>query len=244
MQRTVSRLAVAIVSGLALFVLSAAPALATTVTTEPASNRTTTSAVVHGLIDTGGEPTAWEFQWGRTTLYGQHTPLQQIPGGQGTVSVSATLTHLAPDTTYHFRLVATTGQGSVAYPLNVAFGNDVTFTTKATGTLLLLHSRLVITNKFVSVALRCLSGRSCTSPLTISTRPRLQNGKPSTNVLCATTFFTIGAHRTGTVRARVRNGCLALLRRSPQQSRHANLTSHPLTGQKGPMAKVVVLVLG
>ena len=53
-----SRLAVGIVSSLALLVLAAAPAFATTVTTAPASNLTTTSAVLHGIIDTGGDPTA------------------------------------------------------------------------------------------------------------------------------------------------------------------------------------------
>lgn len=243
MQRIIVRLGVGVVAGLALLAFSAAPALATTVTTEPASNVSTTAAVLNGAIDTGGAATAWQFQWGTTSKYGHGTPLQQIPAGNDVVPVSWQLTDLRPNTKYHFRLVATTGTGSRYYPLNPFFGRDMTFKTKATGKLLLLRHRLIVTNNFVSVPLFCQSGLTCHGRFTIGTLGRIQGTNTFANVLCATTFFTIPADRKGTIRVRVRHGCLALLNSSPSRSVIAKLTSNPRTGQKALITKVV-LALG
>lgn len=242
MHGTLRRLTLGAVSGFVLLAVWAAPALATTVTTEPASNRTATSAVLNGVIDTGNQATAWEFQWGSTTAYGHATPLQQIPAGAGTASVSWKQTGLAPNTTYHFRLVATTGIGTSAYPLNVTFGPDLTFNTATTGRLLLLSARFTVTNNFVSVPVRCLSGVSCVGRFTISTRARLQQSKKFATVICATTFFNIPKHKTKAARARVRGGCLALLRSSPNHAVTAKLTSNLRTGQHA-LIRTVILVL-
>lgn len=243
MQRTIGRLGLGIVTGLAVFALWAAPALATTVTTQPASRVTTTTAVLNGVIDTGGVATAWQFQFGKTTRYGGSTPLQQIPSGNGTVPVSWKLTGLRPNTTYHFRLVATTGTGGGYYPLNPVFGQDMRFTTRPSGRLLLLRHRLIVRNNFVSVPLLCSSGLTCRGRFTISTLGRIQGTGTFANVLCATTFFTIPAHRTASVRVRVRHGCLALLNASRTHRVIAKLTSSPRTGQKALIAKLI-LVLG
>ena len=243
MQRTIRRLALGAASGTLLFALAACPAMATTVTTEPATNRTTTAALLNGVIDTGGQATAWQFQWGTTTAYGKGTPLQQIPGGGGIVPVSWQLTDLAPNTTYHFRLVTTTGSGSQTYPLIPTFGNDETFTTNATGRLLLLQTRLAIVNNFLSVRLRCLSGIACAGRFTISTRARLHNSKELATVLCATTIFRAGPRQLTSTRVRVRGGCLALLHSSPHQSHTATLTSNPRTGQHA-LIRTVSLVIG
>ena len=225
------------------FPLTAAPALATTVTTEPASNRTSISAILNGAIDTGGEATAWEFQWGTTTMDSQHTPIQQIPAGQGTTAVSWKLTNLRPATVYHFRLVASTGQGTVTYPINAIFGSDLTFTTKSTGRLVLVNTRLTVVKNFVSVPLRCLSGLACVGRLTISTRIRINKIKGFATMLCATPFYRIVKHKRATVIDRVRSGCLALLRTSPHQRLTAKLTSNPRTGQHA-LIKTVSLALG
>lgn len=243
MQRTIGRLGLGIATGLAFFAFSAASALATTVTTEPASQVTTTTAVLNGSINTGGVATAWQFQWGSTTKYGHGTPLEQIPAGNGTVPVAWQLSNLKPNTTYHFRLVATTGTGSSYYPLNPVFGRDMTFTTKPTGRMFLLRHRLIVRNNFVTVPLFCASGLTCHGRFTISTLGRIQGTRTFANVLCATTFFTIPAHRTGNVRVRVRPGCLALLNGSPSHSVPAKLTSNPRTGQKALITRVI-LALG
>jgi hypothetical protein len=240
MQRTIGRLGLGIFTGLALFVFSAAPALATTVTTQPASNVTTTTAVVNGLVDTGGVATAWQFQWGATAKYGRATPLQQIPAGNGMVPVSWSLTDLSPNTTYHFRLVATTGTGTGYYPLSPFFGQDVSFTTRPSGTLVLLRHRLTVDNGFVTVPLLCKSGLTCHGRFTMSTLGRIQGTNTFANVLCATTFFTIKPHQVGNVRVRVRHGCLALLNSSRTHSVIAKLTSNPRTGQKALITRLVL----
>ncbi len=243
MQRTIGRLGLGIVLGLAFFAVSAAPALAATVTTEPATQVRTTSATLNGVIDTGGVATVWQFQWGTTTKYGRSTPLQQIPAGNGTAPVAWPVNNLIPNTTYHFRLVASTGSGATYYPLTPVFGRDMRFKTTATGRLVLLSHRLIVTNNFLSVPLLCMSGLQCHGRFTISAAGRIQGTHELANVLCATTFFTIPAHRKGNVRVRVRRGCLALLNNSPSHSVLAKLTSNPRTGQKA-LITIVSLALG
>jgi hypothetical protein len=244
MQRTIRRLGLVIFSGLALSAFTAAPALATTLTTEPTSHRTATTAVLHGVIDTGGAATAWQFQWGRTKSYGHSTQPEQIPAGGGTVSVSSTLQNLKPNTTYHFRLVATTGTGASYYPLNVTFGNDLTFKTNRTGRLLLAGgTRLTVKNGAVSVPLRCRSGLSCQGRFTIGTNVRVKHSKKLATVRCVTAAsYNIAKHGTKTISAKVSGACLALLRGLPNQSHTAKLTSNPRTGQHA-LIKFVTLVL-
>lgn len=243
MQRTIGRLGLGIVTGLAVFAFWAAPALATTVTTKPAKNVTTTTATLNGVIDTGGVATAWQFQWGTTTKYGNSTPIQVIPAGSGTVQVSWQLTGLTPKTEYHFRLVATTGTGSNYYPLNPFFGRDKHFKTHSTGKEELLSHRLIVHDGFVSVPLRCQSALTCHGRFTIGTLGRIQGTRTFANVLCATRFFTIPAHHNGTLQTRVRPGCVDLLNGSRSRSVIAKLTSNPRTGQKA-LITVVVLALG
>jgi hypothetical protein len=243
MQRTIRQLVLATSSVVVLSALVAAPAFATTMTTEPASPVAATTAVLTGVVTTGGVATAWQFQYGTTPSYGQNTPLQQIPAGKGNVSVSWMVQGLSPSTTYHFRLVGITGIGTYTSPLNVAFGRDLTFTTNSTGRMGLVRHRLIVTNGFVSIPLRCMSGVTCHGRFTISTLGRIHNTNTFANVLCATTFFTIGAQRTNRIRVRVRSGCLTVLRGSPHRRVIAKLTSNPRTGQKALIARVT-LVLG
>jgi hypothetical protein len=80
-------------------------------TTDPASNVTATGATLNGTVE--GAATVF-FQWGTTTSYGNSTTEQTVAGGR----VSATLSTLSADTTYHYRMVVN----------NVA-ANDVAFTT-------------------------------------------------------------------------------------------------------------------
>jgi hypothetical protein len=78
---------------------------------EPVSNRAVRSVTLNGTVDPEGvEVTSCEFEYGtKAGVYPQKEPCSQtLPlTGSAPVPVSANLAGLAPDTTYHYRLVAT-----------------------------------------------------------------------------------------------------------------------------------------
>ena len=64
-----------------------------------------------------------KFEYGTTTAYGSSVPCSPAPGsGDSPVAVSASVTGLAANTTYHFRIVATNAGGT-------SKGADETFKT-------------------------------------------------------------------------------------------------------------------
>jgi hypothetical protein len=83
-----------------------------------------TSAVVSGAVNPDGRATGWWFEYGATTAYGTRTAEQSAGSGTANVNVAATLTGLAPGTTFHYRLVARNSSGTSA-------GADATFATLA-----------------------------------------------------------------------------------------------------------------
>ena len=97
------------------------------VSTDPATDEKTESAVLHGKLDPDGIPSSYYFQYGKTLAYGQAAPLP--PGidladsSPGVQSVEYLLEGLEPGTTYHYRMVGANFSGSTV-------GNDQTFTTK------------------------------------------------------------------------------------------------------------------
>jgi hypothetical protein len=98
--------------------LLAALLAAAVVTTGPAESVTTSSAKVTGTVNPGGAQTSYHFEYGTTTSYGLNTPDNDAGAGSADLGVSANLSSLTAQTTYHFRLVA----GGVN-------GSDRTFTT-------------------------------------------------------------------------------------------------------------------
>ncbi len=98
------------------------------VTTESAADVTTSDATLHAMVNPNREEVSeCVFEYGTTASYGSSAPCSSSPGSGGSaVAVSAALTGLSLDTTYHFRISATSAQGTHA-------GADVTFTTLETG---------------------------------------------------------------------------------------------------------------
>lgn len=217
---------------------AAAPASSVTVITEHASGVTASTAVLHGVIDTGGVKTEWQFQFGKTISYNRGTLIKTIPASSKTVPVSLEIKHLDPSTTYHFRLVAITSTSSGPHRTK---GRDETFITKSAGRLLLNATRLSVRNGRVSVPFTCASTLSCTGRFRIRTRAKL--GKTIATVLCATGFYAIAAHGRQTVSARMHRACLALLRSSKHHQLIARLISRPRSGQR-QLIRAVILVLG
>ena len=91
------------------------------VTTNPATNVTSSSATLKGSLDPHGLTTTVHFQYGTTTTYG-HTTATQTQTGNTYRSIASNIGGLTTDTTYHFRIVGTNSAGT-------RMGNDRTFTT-------------------------------------------------------------------------------------------------------------------
>ncbi len=80
--------------------------------TNDATSVTGSSAELSGAINPKGLATTCHFEYGTTTAYGSVTPDQNMGSDSANVSVNATITGLASETTYHFRLVATNSAGT------------------------------------------------------------------------------------------------------------------------------------
>src|SRR2546421_22235 len=93
---------------------AAAAGLAPVVSTGGAASVTATSATLTGTVNPEGQATTYYFQYGTSTAYGSTTPSPAANAGSGTmnVNVSAAAGSLTPNTTYHYRLVATNASGT------------------------------------------------------------------------------------------------------------------------------------
>jgi DNA-binding beta-propeller fold protein YncE len=103
-----------------VFVAPTAPVIARELTAEIG----TSEAKLGALVNPGGIAASYRFQYGTTTEYASSTPSPEASVGEGLKSraVWASASGLAPGTTYHYRVVATSELGTV-------YGPDQTFTT-------------------------------------------------------------------------------------------------------------------
>jgi phosphodiesterase/alkaline phosphatase D-like protein len=94
-----------------------------TATTQAASNIGATSATLNGTVNANNNSTTVTFEFGPNTSYGRTFTADQSPvTGSTNTAVSYSLTSLVPNTTYHYRVVASNANGTV-------YGADMTFTT-------------------------------------------------------------------------------------------------------------------
>jgi NHL repeat len=90
--------------------------------TGPAGEVTATSVTLTGTVEPRGLPTSYVFEVGTDTSYGGAKLFGDAGAGTGEVAVAVGLQYLVPDTTYHYRLVVTSFDGT-------SYGQDETFTT-------------------------------------------------------------------------------------------------------------------
>ena len=81
-----------------------------------AINASDTKATLGALINPGGEATTYRFEYGLTTAYGNQTAELGAGSDSADHTVTTLLEGLTPNTTYHFRAVATNPSGSVSGP--------------------------------------------------------------------------------------------------------------------------------
>ena len=86
------------------------------------SQVTEVSATANGQVNPNGLATSYHFEYGKTTAYGSSTTTASTGAGTSYMAVAAVLTGLSPNTTYHYRLVATNADGT-------SKSTDATFTT-------------------------------------------------------------------------------------------------------------------
>jgi hypothetical protein len=96
-----------------------------TATTRAASPVGQNTATVRGTIDPNGQPTSYRFEYGTSTAYGLQTADDTAGLGDDAVDVSAALSALSDDTTYHYRVIAWPD----ADPTAIVVGADRTFHT-------------------------------------------------------------------------------------------------------------------
>ena len=91
-------------------------------TTKPADPVGRKFATLHASFLGDGDNTTYTFEWGKTSSYGNSTPVGDAGSPSGLANVSAALTGLELETTYHYRIVATNSLGTTK-------GSDQSFTT-------------------------------------------------------------------------------------------------------------------
>jgi len=99
-----------------------APALPPEVTTGAASEVTATSATLAGVVGARGLPTSYVFEVGTDTGYEGARLFGNAGSSAGVLPVTVALRYLVPGTTYHYRLAATSFDGT-------SYGLDGTFRT-------------------------------------------------------------------------------------------------------------------
>jgi hypothetical protein len=98
------------------------PPPAAGVTAGKASSLSSKAATLHGTVIPRGFAAQYYFQWGKTNKYGHTTRAAHTASSAGSVSATAKLTGLKPNTKYHYRLVVIGPGGTVD-------SADRTFTT-------------------------------------------------------------------------------------------------------------------
>ena len=96
---------------------------APTATTQSATNVTTTSATLNGVVNANYLSTTVTFEYGTTTTYGSSIAATPSPvTGNSITNVSADISGLTPGTIYHYRVRSVNSIGTTN-------GNDLIFTT-------------------------------------------------------------------------------------------------------------------
>lgn len=98
------------------------PPRAPAATTSPATNIGQHVATLVGVVNPEGYATTYHFQYGTTKSYGKNTAKVSAGSGTSDVNVQAALSGLLRHTTYHFRIVAVSVNGTTK-------GADLTFRT-------------------------------------------------------------------------------------------------------------------
>ncbi len=141
------------------------PTAPPTVTTNAASALTTTGATLNGTVSSNGASTTVTFDYGLTTGYGSAITATQSPlaANATNTAVSAAVTGLTCNTTYHFRAKGVNSAGTTN-------GGDLTFTTSTCSLSGVINSYYPGTTASVAVGATSITlgaASGATTPLAI-----------------------------------------------------------------------------
>jgi hypothetical protein len=108
------------------------------VITGRAGERTTSGATVYALVNPYGLQSTYHFEYGLTAAYGSRLPAaydDAIGAGRTNDPVFKVITGLQPETTYHYRVVATNSFATT-------YGEDRTFTTASAAAPVRLYEQV------------------------------------------------------------------------------------------------------
>ncbi len=132
-----------------------------------ASSVTQTSATLGGTVNPEGQATSYVFQYGTSTAYGTQTPAVSAGSGTKAVTVSVGIQALTPNTTYHYRLAATSVNGTT-------LSHDSSFRTAAlpAGVTIAPLPGTITFGQLTSVGGRVLAPRPSHTTVTLQSAPR------------------------------------------------------------------------
>ena len=119
--------------------LTTLPQPAPDVSTGAASDIGDTTAILTGTVNPEGSPTSCHFQFGPTADYGSDAPKHDLGAESTPQQVARPIVGLAPDATYHYRLVATNAAGS-------GYGDDSVFATTSFTSVTHRVARVTVVN--------------------------------------------------------------------------------------------------
>ena len=190
-------------------------------------------ASVAGTVNPGQLPASYFFRYGKTKAYGSKTPAAGAGTGDANVLALATLRKLAPNTTYHYQLVGRNPDGTVT-------GVDRSFRTKPLpfAGVRILSKQATVENGRAPVKVRCPLPSSltrCAGSLALTTRVK-KHGK-TTTVKLGTTSFTIASGKTATVKVKLTDAALKLVKAKGKLATEATARATDARGGKQKVTK-------
>jgi hypothetical protein len=219
--------------------------LAPSVVTGSASFVSTSSATISGTVNPNSQASSYAFKYGRTALYGSSTTVGGAGSGNSAQAVSAGLSFLSPDTTYHYSLTASNATG-------VSSGSDRTFRTGSVFTpppvfppptpdttppnlAVSSHSRRLTRRGSALIPVECAAFEPapCAGVLRLYTANRVRTRSGRKRLKLGAANFTLAPGQRASVRIRLGRTGRRLVRRSGRLRALAKARARDAAGNLG-----------